>query len=497
MERDDHSIELALASGAHALQSARAMADQALSRAAGAPLIDGNAVRILKDAAENYPAWLEAIGAARSHVHFENYIVHEDEIGHLFADALIASARSGVKVRVLYDWLGCFGKSTRAFWSRLRAAGVEVRVYNPPHLHSPLGWVSRDHRKMLAVDGEVGFVTGLCVGKMWAGDPAKGIEPWRDTGVEIRGPAVAEIEQAFAQTWAMCGEPIAEAQLPPASALQPAGDVGVRIIATVPSTAGILRLDQLLAAVARRRVWLTDAYFAGVSFHVQALCAAARGGVDVRLLLPNATDIPVLKPISRAGYRPLLEAGVRIFEWNGTMLHAKTAVVDGRWARIGSTNLNLASWVNNCELDALIEDPRVGAEREELYLRDLEYATEVVLERKQHRIRGGASHRAGPPAFFSSGGGRRGTAAAGAVRVGHALGAAFTERRVLEPAEMRLEIAAGVIFLALAALIAFFPRLIVYPLVVIAAWFGLSLLYGAWRLHRRTQQERERRRAEE
>lgn len=481
--RPDTSADLRLPGQvpAAALFPSRTVADQAFSRTAGAPLVEGNAVRILRDARENYPAWLNAIAAAERYVLFENYIVHDDEVGHLFADALIAAARRGVRVRLIYDWLGCFQKASPRFWSRLRQGGVEVRAFNPPRPDSPLGWLTRDHRKMLSVDGTIAFVTGLCVGKMWTGDPDRGLEPWRDTGVEIRGPAVAEIEEAFAQIWASMGEPIPDEELGCMLPLQIAGDVGVRIIATVPSTASMLRLDQLLAAVARERVWITDAYFAGISMHVQALRAAAKGGVDVRILLPNATDIPALKPISRAGYRPLLEAGVRIFEWNGTMLHAKTAVVDGRWARVGSTNLNVASWITNCELDVLVEDPHIGQEMEELYLQDLAYATEVVLGDK-HRIRGGASYRGARPSIRGSGGGRRGTAIAGAVRVGHTLGAAFTDRRVLEPAEMRLTIAAGAILLLLAILFAVFPRLLLFPVILAIAWLGASLLYRSWRM---------------
>jgi cardiolipin synthase len=151
-----------------AMSPVRTLANQAFSRAAGAPLVGGNTVRLLKDARENYPAWLEAIGAAKRHIHFESYIIHEDNTGREFADALIAKAREGVRVRLIYDWMGGFGKTSRAFWNRLRAGGVEVRCYNPPRLDSPIGWLSRDHRKMLAVDGQVGFVTGLCVGRMWS-----------------------------------------------------------------------------------------------------------------------------------------------------------------------------------------------------------------------------------------------------------------------------------------------------------------------------------------
>src|SRR5690606_28874704 len=250
-----------------------------------------------------------------------------------------------------------------------REAGVEVRAYNPPRLSSPFGWLSRAHRKTLVVDGAVGFVTGLCVGDVWLGDAQRNIAPWRDTGVEIRGPAVAEIGRAFARSWALAGPPLPETDSIEEPA--PVGDVSLRIVSSEPSSAGMLRLDQLVAAMARKSLWLTDAYYSGISSYVQALRAAAKDGVDVRLLVPNATDIPLLRPFSRAGYRALLEAGVRIFEWNGTMHHAKTAVADGRWARVGSTNLNIVSWLGNCELDAVIEDTAFAAQMEQAYLRDL------------------------------------------------------------------------------------------------------------------------------
>jgi cardiolipin synthase A/B len=151
----------------------RALADQAFSRAAGAPLIEANRVRLLKNATENYPAWLDAIRAAKHHIHFESYIIHEDDAGRKFAEAFLAKAREGVRVRLIYDWMGGFGKTSRSFWNHLRAGGVEVRCYNPPRLDAPLGWLSRDHRKTLTVDGRVGFISGLCIGKMWVGVPEK------------------------------------------------------------------------------------------------------------------------------------------------------------------------------------------------------------------------------------------------------------------------------------------------------------------------------------
>jgi cardiolipin synthase len=462
---------------------ARVLADQAFSRAAGAPLIAGNNIRLLIDASQNYPAWLAAIASARHHVHFESYIVHEDSAGEEFASALIAKAREGVAVRVIYDWMGGFGKTSRKFWNRLRAAGVEVRCYNPPQLGSPLGWVSRDHRKMIAVDGEVGFIAGLCVGRVWIGEPEKNIEPWRDTGVEVRGPAVADIERSFADIWAMMGEPIPDQQPTARMASPLPGDASMRIVATMPATAGLFRLDQMVSAMARKSLWLTDAYYAGTTAYIQALRAAAQDGVDVRLLVPNATDIPLLRSLSRSGYRPLLEAGVRIFEWNGTMLHAKTAVADGRWARVGSTNLNMASWLGNFELDAVIENEDFARQMEEQYLSDLTHATEVVLgERKRISAPGEPRHRV---PLVTSGGGKAGRAAAGAIRIGNAVGAAFTSHRVLDPLEARLVLEAGLLLLGIAVLLYFFPKVASYPLLVILGWMGIVLIYRAGKLFRK------------
>ncbi|HSP98080.1 MAG TPA: phospholipase D-like domain-containing protein [Candidatus Dormibacteraeota bacterium] len=458
----------------------RAFADQAFSRAAGAPLVEGNCVRLLTDGRENYPAWLEAIGAAQRTIHFETYIIHEDDVGRQFAEALIAKARQGVRVRLIYDWMGGLGKSSRRFWRALRAGGVEVRCYNPPRLDSAFGWLSRDHRKMLAVDGAIGFVTGLCVGRMWVGAPDAGVEPWRDTGIEVRGPAVADMEQAFAEMWAAMGEPVPAHEIARREALPPVGDAALRVVATRPATAALLRVDQLVAALARQRLWLTDAYFAGTTAYVQALRAAALDGVDVRLLVPGGSDIPVLRPLSAAGYRPLLTAGVRVFEWNGSMLHAKTAVADSIWARVGSTNLNVASWLNNCELDVVIEDAPFARAMEEAYLRDLQHATEIVLAARPRRRRLRARRRERRGA--TSGGGSAGPAAAGALRIGHTVGAAFTSQRVLEPIERRILFIAGAVLLALALLVAFLPRLLTYPLVVVGVWIAVTLLYRGFTL---------------
>lgn len=464
----------------NAIVSVRDLANQAFSRAAGAPLVAGNSVRLLKDAKENYPAWLDAIKAAKRYIHFESYIIHEDKAGWMFADALAAKAREGVRVRIVYDWLGGLGKTSRSFWNHLRAAGVEVRCYNPPRFDSPFGWVSRDHRKTLTVDGEIGFVTGLCVGRMWVGVPEKNIEPWRDTGIEVRGPSVAHIEQAFARVWDIIGDALPRDQVAARKAIEENGEVSLRVVATEPASAGMLRVDQLVATLARERLWLTDAYYAGTTSYVQALRAAARDGVDVRLLVPNASDIPILKPLSRAGYRPLLEAGVRVFEWNGTMLHAKTAVADCHWARVGSTNLNIASWFGNFELDVVIDDVPFATEMEETYVKDLENATEIVLDAR-HKLRLAGPTVQQQPAT-TSGGGSGGRAAAGAIRIGNAVGAAFTNSRVLEPVEGSIMVTAAVVLLGLSILFWFFPRVLTYPVIVILLWISFALFFRASKL---------------
>jgi cardiolipin synthase A/B len=459
----------------------RVFADQALSRAAGAPLVAGNSVQLLRDAGENYPAWKEAIRSARRTVHFESYIIHDDAIGREFADLLSQKAREGVQVRVLYDWWGAIASSGWSFWRRLRRAGAEVRCFNPPRVDSAFGWLSRDHRKTIVVDNRVAFVTGLCVGQAWAGNPERQIAPWRDTGVSIEGPAVADVEEAFASIWAACGPPLPASEPQNGSSAPAAkGNISLRVIASQPGVASVYRLDQLIAALARESIWLTDAYFVGTSSYVQALCAAAADGVDVRLLLPRAADVPFVRAISRAGYRTLIEAGVRIFEWNGPMLHAKTAVADGRWARVGSTNLNIASWMGNWELDVVAEDEDFASQMQAMYLDDLSHATEIVLTPKRHpRPIVPRSMRARPRGAVR---GSANWAAKGVLRFGKAVGAAVTSSRVLGPAEASLMLSGGLTLAGLVVVAIVFPRVVAGVLAVIGAWVALTLLVQSWRL---------------
>ncbi|MEO7072808.1 MAG: phospholipase D-like domain-containing protein [Rhodanobacter sp.] len=468
----------------------RLLAEQALSRAAGAPLVGGNAVELLIDAPEHYAAWLAAIRGAQRRVLLENYIVRNDEVGREFLDALVQRAQAGVLVAVLVDWLGCLGQSRHGFWAPLRAAGGHVRIFNPPRMGESLGWISRDHRKVLVVDGELGFLSGVCISAKWLGDAGRDIPPWRDTGVALRGPAVAELETAFAQSWEGMGEPLAQCT-PPAVAAEPAGSVALRVIATQPVTAGMYRLDQMIAAMARKTLWLTDAYFVGLAPYVQALVAASRDGVDVRLLVPGNSDIPVVASMSRSGYRPLLKAGIRVFEWNGSMLHAKTAVADAQWARVGSSNLNIASWLSNREIDVAVEDAGFAGKLAAQYERDLENATEIVLAPRRRRPLHGSSEQVrssdGRPSRVRHGGGSSSRAAVGALRVANSVSAVLSQPRVLS------ETGGGPLFsatfgLSMMALVAFlWPAWVGWPIGVIAGWFALNLGIASWRtrVHRR------------
>jgi cardiolipin synthase A/B len=464
--------------------SARLLAQQALSRAAGAPLIEGNAIKLLIDGQANYDAWLAAIRTAKQRVLLENYIVRNDRIGCLFRDALVERAQAGVMVCVVADWAGCLGQSRSSFWDPLRAVGGEVRIFNPPKLGEPFGWVSRDHRKLLVVDGEHGFLSGVCISEKWLGDAARDVPPWRDTGVALHGPAVAELEAAFVQSWAGAGEPMPP--FPPSLATaEPAGNVSLRVIATQPATAGMYRLDQLIASMARESLWLTDAYFVGVAPYVQALVAAAQDGVDVRLLVPGSSDIPAVATMSRSGYRPLLKAGIRVFEWNGSMLHAKTAVADRQWARVGSSNLNIASWLSNCEIDVAVEDATFASQLADQYEQDLHNATEIVLAPRLRRRGERVQSSQARPHRARGGSGSSSRAAASALRIANSVGAALSSRRVLEN-DSGIPLLVGTLGLALLAVVAaLWPAWIGWPFAVIALWFSLNLGIRGWRLSQR------------
>ncbi len=457
-----------------------ALAAQTFSRITEARRVDGNTIRLLRDGSENYPLWLEAIAAAQTTVHLENYFIEEDEVGHCFADALAGAARRGLRVRVLYDWLGCKARTSRQFWNRLESAGVEVRSYNPPRLDNPLGWISRDHRKLLCLDGQLAFAGGLCIGHDWKGDAGRGVAAWRDTALEIRGPAVLPLESAFADSWAAAGPP-----LPPGQVIAPrqeslSGAVPVWVIAGKPGSMGLYRLEQVVAEFAERSLWLSDAYFVATTAYVRALCGAARNGVDVRLLVPGSSNFPAVQGLSRLGYRPLLAAGVRVFEWNGPMMHAKTAVADGCWSRIGSSNSNISSWIANRELDLVVDDAGFAKEMEAMYELDLENATEMIFQSGRIHAAGATHPSAMPPRVRRTA--SAGRLIAGTVGFASAVGASLSQKRPVGPTEGYILAAAGAILLGLALVAATLPRLIAYPIAALGAWIGLTLVIRAYKL---------------
>lgn len=457
--------------------SATQLIERALSRAGGTPLVEGNAIDLLIDARQNFDAWLASIRAATTSILFENYIFSNDRVGQEFRDALSERAAHGVKVLLIYDWLGTLGNHKPAFWKPLVDAGAEVRVYNPPRFDSPLGWMSRNHRKMIVVDGTVGFISGICIDQKWLGRPEKKIAPWRDTGVVLRGPACRDMTQAFASNWASLGEPAKlDDAIPPA-----AGDVALRVIATQPRSAGIFRTDQLIAAMARKSLWITDAYFVGLAPYVQALGAAAGDGVDVRLLVPGTSDLKLVARMSHAGYRPLLESGVRVFEWNGPMLHAKTAVADRLWARVGSSNMNVSSWFANSEIDVAVEDQCFADCMADQYETDLQNATEIVLSNRRI-TRTSTAPRSRRP---TRGAGSTSRAAAGALRLANTVGAALGNKRVLGRSEAGVLLGAAVILIALAFVAAIWPRVLAWPIALIILFAGFNLLAAYLRTRNR------------
>ncbi len=346
----------------------------ALDRVTGGRAIPGNRVALRNDGPEIFDAALAAIAGATRWIHFDNYIFRPDRTGTRFAEALRERARAGVRVRVLTDWLGSAG-TPRDFWGRMRRDGVEVRLFGPPRLLDPGTAFVRNHRKLIVVDGGRALTGGFCIADEWAGDPDRGRQPWRETAVEVWGPAAAALDRAFAHLWARTGPPLPHDEL--VGEVAAAGDTPMRVVAGIPGRDRMYRTMDLVLSSATRRFWVTDAYFVAPRRLFQSLLDAANDGVDVRLLVPGSSDLPWIRNLTRFGYRDLLRAGVRIFEWQGPMLHAKAVVSDGRWSRIGSSNLNPSSLFGNWELDVLVDDPEFASILEHQFRRDQELSAEV------------------------------------------------------------------------------------------------------------------------
>jgi cardiolipin synthase len=478
-----------------------------LKRATGASRVEGNALHLQFDGPYTFDAWIEAIDAARHFVHFENYIVRDDRVGRVFRDALVAKAKDGVQVRVLYDWMGSWATGRR-FWRPFREAGAEVRAFNRPSIRDPFGVLQRDHRKMVCVDGDVAFIGGFCVGEEWAGDGKK--PPWRDTGVEIRGPAAAVCARAFERIWEEIGDPVSPETRSDPDVVKAAGTTPVWIIEGEPWRSRVYRETQLIAASARERIWITDPYFVAPFPMAEALTAAARDGVDVRILLPSHNNWPWVGSLSRGGYRGLLEAGVRLFEWQGPMIHAKTMVADGIWSRVGSSNMNSASLLGNWEIDVGVLEVFLASQLEGLFLADLASAMEIVLPSRlipgsgpsgeggsrekepaqasldpgrtlqerfeRMRTRSGASAPWGVPAL---------------VRAGSSLGDAIAGHRTLGREDRTVLGTVSVLILVIAVLAGVFPRIIGWFVAFVAGWFGIVLGVRAFIQAQTARKERE------
>ena len=357
-----------------------------LWRIAAADVSSGNKVRLLHDGPATFAAMLDAIDRAEATVSLECYIFRSDEVGQRFADALVAAIGRGVKVQLLLDWIGVRGTS-RAMIRGLTKAGVEIAVFNPPGFRRWLGLVPRDHRKLLVVDSKFGITGGVGIGREWTTGVLKSHRArWRDTAVSVDGPAARDMEHAFERMWFRArgserrGSHRFLRRKGRGAHLDPHVDTPalVGIIEGEPLRLRVARAFQMQAISAERSIWIATAYFAPSVAEVEALNGAARDGVDVRILVPSRNDHPWVAWLARRYYRRLLTNGVRIWEWQGEMMHAKTSVVDGRWIRVGSTDFNLLGVAINYELDAIIEDPVLGREAEQMFLADLENSREVA-----------------------------------------------------------------------------------------------------------------------
>lgn len=342
---------------------------------------------LLRDGPATFSEMIHLIDRAKHSVALEVYIFRSDEVGEQMADALVRAAERGVAVRLLVDWVGTRGTSRKLF-TRLRRSGIEVAVFSALGFRRWLGLIPRDHRKLLVVDGRVGITGGFGVGREWTTGVQKTHRSrWRDTAVRIEGEAAGDMAHAFDRMWSrttgkerrgshrFLRRPARGAHLDP-STDRPAL---VGIVEGEPLRLRISRALQIQAISARRSIWIATAYFTPSPSEVEALNGAARDGVDVRILVPSRNDHPWVSFLARRYYRRLLTNGVRIWEWQGEMMHAKTSVIDGRWVRVGSTDFNPLGVAINYELDAVIEDATLGRQAEEMFLADLEGSREITL----------------------------------------------------------------------------------------------------------------------
>ena len=366
----------------------------------GSPLTTGNQVILLQDGPATYQAMFAAISAAKDHINLETYILDDDEVGQRFAQALMAKQAQGVQVNLLRDSAGTFG-TPAAFFAQLAASGIRVHEFNPINplaARASWQWNQRDHRKLLIVDGRTAFLGGINISSVYSGGSFKSGSKgqpknggadnpaWRDTDLQLQGPVVAELQKLFIEAWEkQKGPPLAAKNYFPPP--QNAGRQVVRAIGSSPDEPFSQIYATLLSAIASAEtsVRITNAYFVPDPQLLAALEAAAERGVDVTLILPSQTDSWLTFHAGRRNYARLLRAGVKLYERRGVILHSKTALIDGVWATVGSTNLDWRSFLHNHELNAVVLGAEFGSQVQAMFERDLGASDAVTLEQWQRR----------------------------------------------------------------------------------------------------------------
>jgi cardiolipin synthase len=360
----------------------------------GSSLVVGNRVSLLVDGPSTYDAMFAAISQAKDNIDMETYIIEDDEEGHRFADALIAKQQAGVQVNFIYDSVGSIG-TPKEFFQHMRDAGINVLEFNPVNpLALRKGWDvnRRDHRKLLVVDGRIAFVGGINISSVYSSGSSASLkrrakpdkaheQPWRDTHIRVEGPVAAGFQTLFMDTWKQQkGDPLPDRNYFPR--MTPIGDEVVRAIGSSPEQPFSVIYVTLLSAInsAQSQVWLTNAYFVPDPQMLAALKDAVARGVDVRLLLPGKSDSALVYYASRSYYEELLQAGVKIYERQDALLHAKTAVIDGVWSTIGSTNLDWRSFVTNQEINAVVLGAGFGAQMQTMFTEDLKASQQFTVE---------------------------------------------------------------------------------------------------------------------
>lgn len=351
----------------------------------GAPWRTGNRVRVLRNGARTFPAMLDAIESAKDTIDLSSYILWPGEVTDRFTDALCERAGAGVEVNVVVDAYGSAKLAGHETVTKLEEAGVNFVFFRPPAWYAVDKLNNRMHRRLLIVDGRIGFAGGVGIADVWDGD-AQNPEHWRETHVEVEGPAVRDILGGFMENWAEASHVVLiHGHLPDLDHYD--DGVGVQVIRSSPRSGGTATSQLFYSAIAGacERLWITTAYFAPDEAFLDLLCEAPARGVDVRILVNGRqVDKEVVRETGQRQYGRLLEAGVRIFEYQRTMLHAKVMIADG-WANIGSSNLEHRSLGLDDELIVAFTDPALVDELAQHFRDDLEVSEEFDLERWRRR----------------------------------------------------------------------------------------------------------------